>query len=86
MDDRSVDAMSSNQLIICLRLRVKIKTFLETCVQEPANLLRQNCHWSAEDPLQIHSVAHHDKYVQSLFLLFPFSFSWFWFHHFFMDS
>ena len=35
-------------------------------MQEPANLLRQNCHWSAEDPLQIHSVAHYDKYVQSL--------------------
>ena len=45
---------------------INIKTFLEPCVQEPANLLRQNCHWSAEDPLQIHSVAHYDKYVQSL--------------------
>ncbi|XP_063408128.1 uncharacterized protein LOC134691510 [Mytilus trossulus] len=48
---------------------IAIKSFLENCVEDPALMLNQDCHWSAEDPLQIHIVPHYDIYVASLFTL-----------------
>lgn len=48
---------------------IAIKSFLKNCVEDPAFMLNQDCHWSAEDSLQIHIVPHYDIYVASLFTL-----------------